>query len=118
MTKKDSITAKNRVRGGVCYCMTFKKPNVSASESNERWMHMKSRLKHSSLIWLLLLFEAAAQISESGIPLEELEDHVKALMAEKETLQREIDDKRAILDGVDVDVESRRKIMEEYATAL
>ena len=37
------------------------------------------------------------------------------LMAEKETLQREIDEGRAILDGVDVDVESRRKIMEEYA---
>ena len=30
-------------------------------------------------------------------------------------LQRDIDEKRAILDGVDVDVESRRKIMEEYA---
>jgi hypothetical protein len=32
----------------------------------------------------------------------------------EETLQREIDEKRAILDGVDEDVESRRKIM-EYA---
>ncbi|MGA9155015.1 MAG: hypothetical protein WBZ36_30900 [Candidatus Nitrosopolaris sp.] len=61
------------------------------------------------------LIEAAAQISESGIPVEELEEHVKALMAERETLQREIDEGRAILDGVDVDVESRRKIMEEYA---
>jgi transcriptional regulator with XRE-family HTH domain len=61
------------------------------------------------------LIEAAAQISESGIPLDKLEDHVKALMAEKEMLQRDIDEKRAILDGVDVDVESRRKIMEEYA---
>jgi hypothetical protein len=61
------------------------------------------------------LIEAAAQISESGIPLEELKDHVEALMAEKETLQREIDEGRAILEGVDVDVESRRKIMEEYA---
>src|SRR5215469_2073052 len=30
------------------------------------------------------LIEAAAQISESGIPLEKLEEHVKALMAEKE----------------------------------
>jgi predicted ATP-grasp superfamily ATP-dependent carboligase len=38
------------------------------------------------------LIEAAAQISESGIPLEKLEEQVKALMAEKETLQREIDD--------------------------
>jgi hypothetical protein len=28
------------------------------------------------------LIEAAAQISGSGIPLEKLEDHVKALMAE------------------------------------
>jgi hypothetical protein len=35
------------------------------------------------------LIEAAAQISESGIPLEKLEEHVKELMAEKETLQRE-----------------------------
>src|SRR5215467_10019395 len=45
------------------------------------------------------LIEAAAQISESGIPLEKLEEHVKALMAEKETLQREIDEKCATLDG-------------------
>ena len=50
------------------------------------------------------LIEAAAQISESDIPLEKLADHVKALMAQKETLQREIDDGRAILDGVDEDV--------------
>jgi hypothetical protein len=57
------------------------------------------------------LIEAAAEISESGIPLEKLEDHLKALMAEKETLQREIDDGRAILE----DVESRRKLVEEYA---
>jgi hypothetical protein len=61
------------------------------------------------------LIEVAAQISESGIPLEKLDAHVKTLMAEKETLQREIDEGRAILDGVDVDVENRRKIMEEYA---
>ncbi|MGC2681585.1 MAG: hypothetical protein WA323_06925, partial [Candidatus Nitrosopolaris sp.] len=61
------------------------------------------------------LIEAAAQISESGIPLEKLEEHVKELMAEKETLQREIDEKRAILDGVDEDVESRTKLLEEYA---
>ena len=40
---------------------------------------------------------------------------MKALMAEKETLQKEIDDKHAILDGVDEDVESRRKLLEEYA---
>jgi hypothetical protein len=61
------------------------------------------------------LIEAAAQVSESGIPLEKLEEHVKALMAEKETLQREIDEGRAILDGVDKDVESRTKLLEEYA---
>jgi hypothetical protein len=61
------------------------------------------------------LIEAAAQISESGIPLEKLDDHVKALMAEKETLQREIDEGRAILDGVYEDVESRRKLVEELA---
>ena len=35
--------------------------------------------------------------------------------AEKETLQRKIDEGRAILDGVDEDVESRRKLVEEYA---
>ena len=61
------------------------------------------------------LIHAAAQISESDIPLEKLEDHVKALMAEKETLQREIDEGRAILDGVHEDGESRRKLLEEYA---
>jgi hypothetical protein len=52
------------------------------------------------------LMEAAAQVSESGIPLEKLEEHVKALMAEKETLHREIDEGRAILKGVDDDVGS------------
>jgi hypothetical protein len=61
------------------------------------------------------LIEAAEQISESGIPVEKLEDHVKALMAEKETLQREIDEKSAILDGIYEDVESRRNLLEEYA---
>src|SRR5215467_1755646 len=61
------------------------------------------------------LMEAATQISESDIPLEKLEDHVKSLMAEKETLERDIDEKRAILDSVLEDVESRTKIMEEYA---
>src|SRR5215467_9903943 len=35
------------------------------------------------------LIEAAAQISESSIPFEKLEEHVKALMAEKETLERD-----------------------------
>jgi hypothetical protein len=61
------------------------------------------------------LIEAAAQISESGIPLEKLEEHVKSLMAQKETLQREIDEECAIFDGVHEDAEGRRKIMEEYA---
>ena len=61
------------------------------------------------------LIEAAAQISESDIPLEKLEDHVKALMAEKEMLQREIDEGRGILNGVDEDVESRTELLEEYA---
>jgi hypothetical protein len=61
------------------------------------------------------LIEAATQISESGVPLEKLEEHVNALMAEKETLQREIDEGRTILDGVYRDVESRRKLVEEYA---
>src|SRR5215469_3383463 len=40
------------------------------------------------------LIEAAAQISESGIPLEKLEEHVNSLKSEKETLQREIDEER------------------------
>jgi hypothetical protein len=40
---------------------------------------------------------------------------VKALMVEKETLQREIDEGRAILDAVYEGVESRRKLVEEYA---
>ena len=34
---------------------------------------------------------------------------------EEEMLQREIDEKRAILDDVYEDVESRRKVVEEYA---
>jgi hypothetical protein len=61
------------------------------------------------------LIEAAALVSESGIPLEKLEEHVKALITEKEMLQREIDEKRTMLDGVDEDVESRTKLLEEYA---
>ncbi|MGA9154311.1 MAG: hypothetical protein WBZ36_27325, partial [Candidatus Nitrosopolaris sp.] len=61
------------------------------------------------------LIEAAAQVSEMDIPLEKLEDHVQALMAKKEMLQREIDEGRAILDGVDEDVESRTQLLEEYA---
>jgi hypothetical protein len=36
------------------------------------------------------LIDAAAQISESDIPLEKLEEHVKALIAEKETLQNRL----------------------------
>ncbi|MGC1928713.1 MAG: hypothetical protein WA667_07035 [Candidatus Nitrosopolaris sp.] len=46
--------------------------------------------------------------------MSELEEKVKQKQAEKETLQREIDEGRAILDGTDVDVESRRKLVEEY----
>jgi hypothetical protein len=61
------------------------------------------------------LIEAATQISESGIPFEKLEEHVKALMVKKETLEREIDEERAIFDGVHVDAEGRRKLVEEYA---
>ena len=37
------------------------------------------------------------------------------LNTEKEMLLREIDEGRAILDGVAVDVESRRELMEGYA---
>lgn len=54
-----------------------------------------------------------AQISD--IPLYELEERVRQKQAEKEALQREIDEGRAILDGVDENVESRRKLLEEYA---
>jgi septation ring formation regulator EzrA len=61
------------------------------------------------------LIETAAQISESDIPFEKLEEHIKVLMVDKETLQKEIEEKRAILDDVDVDVESRRKLLEDYA---
>src|SRR5215469_14686368 len=61
------------------------------------------------------LIDAAAQISESDIPLEKLGEHVKALMSEKETLQREIDEGRAMLDGVLEDVESRMELLEKYA---
>ena len=35
------------------------------------------------------LIEAAAQILELGIPFENLEEHVKAFMTEKETLERD-----------------------------
>jgi len=61
------------------------------------------------------LIEAATQISETGIPLEKLEEHVRVLKTEKETLLREIDEGRAILDRVAVDVVSRRELMEGYA---
>ena len=59
------------------------------------------------------LIKVADQIAQiSDVPLNELEEKVKQKQAKKETLQREIDERRAILDGVDVDVESRRKVME------
>ena len=62
------------------------------------------------------LIKVAGQVAQiSDIPLSELEEKVKQKQVEEEMLQRDIDEKRAILDGVDVDVESRRKIMEEYA---
>ena len=62
------------------------------------------------------LIKVAGQVAQiSDIPLSELEETVRQKQAEKEALQREIDDGRAILDGVDVDVESRRKLVEGYA---
>jgi len=44
------------------------------------------------------LIEAAAQLSESGISLEKLDEHVKMLRAEKETLLRELKEARAVID--------------------
>ena len=62
------------------------------------------------------LIKVAAQVAQiSDISLSELEEKVKQKQAEKETLQREIDEGRAILDGVYEDVESRTKLLEEYA---
>jgi transposase-like protein len=61
------------------------------------------------------LMEAAAQISESDIPLEKLEEHVIQLIAKKETLEREIEEERTIFDGVHADAEGRKKLLEEYA---
>ncbi len=62
------------------------------------------------------MIKVAGQVAQiSDTPLSELEEKVRQKQAEKEALQREIDDGRAILDGVDVDVESRRKLVEEYA---
>lgn len=55
------------------------------------------------------LIKVAGQVAQiSDIPLSELEEQVRQKQAE-------IDELRAILDVVDVDVESRRKLMEEYA---
>jgi hypothetical protein len=63
------------------------------------------------------LIKVAGQVAQiSDIPLYELEERVRQKQAEKEALQREIDDGRATLDGVNVDAESRRKLLEEYAT--
>ena len=62
LTKKDGIAAKKRVRGGVllrkkmCYCcMTFKKANVSASESNERTADFIWRVHFNQLKLRVLL---------------------------------------------------------------
>jgi hypothetical protein len=57
LTKKDGITAKKRVSGGVCCCMTFKKASVSASESNERTADFIWRVHFNQLKWLRVLPE-------------------------------------------------------------
>jgi hypothetical protein len=44
------------------------------------------------------------------VPLEELEEHIKQKQLEKDTLQNDIDEARAILDSVNVD----RQIVEDY----
>jgi DNA repair exonuclease SbcCD ATPase subunit len=44
------------------------------------------------------------------VPVEELEEHIKQRQVEKDTLQHEIDEARAILDSVNVD----RQIVEDY----
>jgi uncharacterized protein YlxW (UPF0749 family) len=45
-----------------------------------------------------------------AVPLEELEDHIKQRQAEKEMLQHEIDEARAIVDSVNAD----KQIVEDY----
>ena len=49
------------------------------------------------------LVDVIDKIGHIDVPLEELEEHIKLKRAEKETLLREIDEARAIVDSVNVD---------------
>jgi hypothetical protein len=44
------------------------------------------------------------------VPLEELEEHIKQRQVEKDTLQHEIDEARAIIDSINID----RQTIEDY----
>ncbi|MFZ0510647.1 MAG: hypothetical protein WAM14_03495, partial [Candidatus Nitrosopolaris sp.] len=56
------------------------------------------------------IIDVVYKIGHIDVPLEELEDHIKQLSYEKETLQHEIDDARAVTDSVNVD----RQIIEDF----
>lgn len=56
------------------------------------------------------LVDVLDKIGHIDVPLEELEEHIKQKQAEKETVLREIDEARAIIDSVNVD----RQIIEDY----
>ena len=56
------------------------------------------------------LVDVLDKIGHIDVPLEELEEHIKLKQAEKETLQHEIDEARAIIDSVNVD----RQTIEDY----
>ena len=56
------------------------------------------------------LVDVLDKIGHIDVPLDELEEHIKLKQAEKETLQHEIDEARAIIDSVNVD----RQTIEDY----
>ena len=56
------------------------------------------------------LVDVLDKIGDIDLPLEELEDHIKQKQGEKETLLREIDEARAIIDSVNVD----RQTIEDF----
>ena len=56
------------------------------------------------------LVDVVDKIGHIDIPLEQLEEHIKQKQAEKETLLREIDEARAVIDSVNVD----RQIIEDF----
>ena len=52
------------------------------------------------------LIDVVDKIGHIDVPLEELKDHIRQKQAEKETLQHEIDEARAVIDSVNVDKQS------------